>query len=202
MADHYYSSKPSSVHETIRFQEKLRDWEFTFKSDAGVFSKHGVDYGSKVLIQAMEIPSGARVLDVGCGYGPIGLTAARLSPSGQVTLVDVNERALELARENAALNGVENVRILKSDALQEVLEERFDCILTNPPIRAGKETVHRIFEQAYGCLEEGGELWIVIQKKQGSPSAFAKLEELFGEDQVEEVTKDKGYRIFRALKKV
>lgn len=175
----------------------------TFQSDAGVFSKSGVDFGSKLLIDTMEIPEGDRVLDVGCGYGPIGLSAAILSgPSGSVTMVDLNERALELCRENAKLNGVSNVRILKSDALEEVLDERFGSILTNPPIRAGKATVHRIFEQAYGCLQPGGSLWVVIQKKQGSPSAYAKLEELFGEDQVEEVTKDKGYRIFRAMKKV
>lgn len=202
MSEHYYSSKPSSVHQTIRFQETLRGRTLTFQSDAGVFSKHGVDFGSKVLIEAMDIPEGARVLDVGCGYGPIGLTAAQLSKSGTVTMVDVNERALELARENAALNDIRNVRILKSDALEQVLGESFDRILTNPPIRAGKETVHRIFEQAWGCLAPGGELWVVIQKKQGSPSAFAKLELLFGEEQVEEVTKDKGYRIFRAMKKV
>lgn len=202
MSEHYYSSKPSSVHETIRFQETLRGRTLAFHSDAGVFSKHGVDFGSKVLIEAMDIPEGARVLDVGCGYGPIGLTAAWLSKTGTVTMVDVNERALELAKENAVLNAIGNVRILKSDGLEQVLDERFDRILTNPPIRAGKETVHRIFEQACGCLVPGGELWIVIQKKQGAPSAYAKLEELFGEDQVEEVTKDKGYRIYRAMKKV
>lgn len=202
MSDHYYSSKPASVHQPIRFQETLRGRTLTFASDAGVFSKHGVDYGSKVLIEAMDIPEGARVLDVGCGYGPIGLSAAWMSGAGTVTMVDVNERALELARENARLNGIANVRILKSDALEQVSGEVFDRILTNPPIRAGKETVHRIFEQAVACLAPDGELWVVIQKKQGAPSAYAKLELLFGEDHVDEVTKDKGYRIFRAKKKV
>lgn len=198
--DHYYTSKPSSGHEEIRFQAKLRGRTMNFLSDAGVFSKSGVDFGSQLLIEAMEIPEGAHVLDVGCGYGPIGLSAAVLSDSGTVTMVDVNARALELARMNASQNGIANVRILQSDALEQVLDERFDCILTNPPIRAGKEVVHRIFEQAFGCLAEGGHLWVVIQKKQGSPSAFAKLEQLFGEGNVEEVTKDKGYRIFRAKK--
>jgi 16S rRNA (guanine1207-N2)-methyltransferase len=202
MSDHYYSSKPSSVSESISFKETLRGRILTFASDAGVFSKHGVDFGSEVLIEAMDIPEGARVLDVGCGYGPIGLTAAWMSGSGTVTMVDVNERALKLAEENAKANGITNVRILISDALEKVMGETFDRILTNPPIRAGKETVHRIFEQAFACLAPDGELWVVIQKKQGAPSAFAKLESLFGEDQVEEVTKDKGYRIFRAKKKV
>ena len=201
MSEHYYTSKPSVAHQPIRMEETLRGKKLTFSSDAGVFSKHGVDYGSKVLIDAMEIRPDARVLDVGCGYGPIGLSAALLAVNGHVTMVDVNERALELAAENAKRNAISNVTVLKSDALESVLEERFDCILTNPPIRAGKETVHRIFEQAFGCLNDGGDLWLVIQKKQGSPSAYAKLEALFGEENVEEVTKDKGYRIFRATKR-
>lgn len=200
--DHYYTSKPSSGREAIRFQADLRGQKLSFLSDAGVFSKHGIDFGSMLLIEMMDIPTGIKVLDVGCGYGPIGLTAALLNRTGQVTMVDVNDRALELARKNAALNEVGNVRILQSDALEQVLTERFDRILTNPPIRAGKEVVHRIFQQSFECLAEDGELWVVIQKKQGAPSAFAKLQQLFGEEWVEEVSKDKGYRIFRAKKKV
>lgn len=200
--DHYYTSKPTSGRESVRFQAELRGRKWTFLSDAGVFSKHGIDFGSALLIDVMEIPAKGRVLDVGCGYGPIGLTAAALAVGETVTMLDVNTRALELARENAAQNGIGNVRILESDALAAVAGESFDCILTNPPIRAGKEVVHRIFAQAHDALAPGGSLWVVIQKKQGSPSAWAKLEELFGEGQVEEVTKDKGYRIFRATKKV
>lgn len=200
--DHYYTSKPVSSRDTFRFQAELRGRTWAFLSDAGVFSKNGIDFGSTLLIETMEIPPEARVLDVGCGYGPIGLSAAVLAERGQVTMLDVNNRALELAKENAGLNGVSNIRILESDALSAVAGETFDCILTNPPIRAGKEVVHRIFTQAYDALADGGALWVVIQKKQGSPSAWARLVELFGEDQVEEVTKDKGYRIFRAMKKV
>jgi 16S rRNA (guanine1207-N2)-methyltransferase len=200
--EHYYTSKPASSRETIRFQAVLRGRQLSFLSDAGVFSKNGIDFGSTLLIESMNIPVGAKVLDVGCGYGPIGLSAAVLSNPGLVTMVDVNNRALELARENAAANAITNVRIMQSDALEQVLDESFDCILTNPPIRAGKEVVHRIFQQAFDCLNSGGQLWVVIQKKQGAPSAFAKLEQLFGEGQVVETAKDKGYKIFRALKKV
>lgn len=200
--DHYYSQTPQSGRESISFEAVLRGAKLSFLSDSGVFSKKGIDFGSQLLIETMDIPVGAAVLDVGCGYGPIGLSAALLSKPGQVTMVDVNERALELARNNAARNGIGNVRIKQSDALEQVLGERFNRILTNPPIRAGKEVVHRIFAQAYGCLLPEGELWVVIQKKQGAPSAFAKLEELFGDGNVEEATKDKGYRIFRAKKKV
>lgn len=200
--DHYYTPKPVSSRDTFRFQAELRGRAWTFLSDSGVFSKNGIDYGSTLLIETMEIPPDGKVLDVGCGYGPIGLSAAVLAERGDVTMLDVNNRALELAKENAALNAVSNIRVLESDALSAVAGETFDCILTNPPIRAGKEVVHRIFTQAYDALADGGALWVVIQKKQGSPSAWARLVELFGEEQVEEVTKDKGYRIFRAMKKV
>jgi len=193
MSEHYYTSKPTVNHDTQTLKENLRGHELSFVTDAGVFSKGGIDYGSKALIRSMEIPAAGRILDVGCGYGPIGLTAARLAPDSAVTLLDVNERAVELCRENARRNGIGNVEILVSDRLSAVRGRLFDCVLTNPPIRAGKETVHGIFEEAAECLVPGGKLWVVIQKKQGAPSAFAKLEALFAS--VREAAKDKGYRV-------
>lgn len=197
---HYYSNQPETAHEHDRKELKadLRGHSLRFISDAGVFSKSGIDYGSRVLIDAMEFAPDASVLDVGCGYGPIGLTAARLAPQGHVTMIDINSRAVELARENARHNGITNVTILESDLFAAVKDQAFDVVLTNPPIRAGKETVHTIFAEAWNHLRQGGQLWVVIQKKQGAPSAKSKLEALFG--QVEEVTKDKGYRIFKATK--
>ncbi|AET57562.1 hypothetical protein HPL003_03945 [Paenibacillus terrae HPL-003] len=199
MSDHYYSKRPETAHERRNLETMLRGRTYRFASDSGVFSKQGIDYGSRVLIEAMQLPPQASVLDVGCGYGPIGLTAATLVPNGHVTMVDINERAVQLAIENAERNGITNVTIKQSDLFEKVKDDRFDVILTNPPIRAGKETVHTIFELAYEHLNEGGTLWVVIQKKQGAPSASAKIESLFG--RVEEVTKDKGYRILKAEKK-
>lgn len=198
MSEHYYSNSPSVGHDRRVLETELRGHSLRFISDAGVFSRDGVDYGSRVLIEAMELPVGANILDVGCGYGPIGLVAARLNPSGHVTMLDINERAVQLSKENASNNGIKNVTVMQSDRLEAVQGRQFDVILTNPPIRAGKQTVHSIFEQAAVHVKEGGTLWVVIQKKQGAPSARAKLEELFS--QVEEVTKDKGYRIFKASK--
>jgi len=198
VAEHYYSQKPTAGHDLYTIEATLRGRAYSFQSDAGVFSRKGIDFGSRLLIETMELASDARVLDVGCGYGPIGLAAAALAHRGTVTMIDINERAIELAKRNARRNGIANVRILQSDRLSEVLQERFDAVLTNPPIRAGKDVVHGIFEQAAEVLVPGGALWVVIQKKQGAPSAFAKLEELFAS--VEEVRKDKGYRIFKAVK--
>ena len=198
MSNHYYSQKPEAAHQRQVHEAMLRGEKLRFTTDAGVFSKAGVDYGSRVLIDALEIEQNAKVLDVGCGYGPIGLSAAKLAPHGHVTMIDINERAVELAKENAKLNGIVNVTIVQSDLFASVKDERYDVIVTNPPIRAGKATVHQIFEEGARLLNAGGSMWVVIQKKQGAPSAKEKLEQLFAE--VEEVTKDKGYRIFRGIK--
>ncbi|MCH1641062.1 class I SAM-dependent methyltransferase [Paenibacillus timonensis] len=198
MSDHYYTSQPTTAHDRKTWEVLLRGQRYRFVSDAGVFAKEGVDFGSRTLIEAMDIPEDAEVLDVGCGYGPIGLTAAKLANRGHVLMIDVNSRAVELAKENAAANGVSNVTIMESDLFSAVGDRSFDVVLTNPPIRAGKATVHAIFEGACERLRSGGSLWVVIQKKQGAPSAKEKLESLFS--RVEEVTKDKGYRIYRAVK--
>ncbi|AIQ71237.1 class I SAM-dependent methyltransferase [Paenibacillus graminis] len=198
MSQHYYSQQPDARHDRRTIVTVLRGKSLRFTSDAGVFSKGDIDYGSRVLIEAMEIPEGSAVLDVGCGYGPIGISAAYLVPKGHVTMIDINSRAVELARENARNNGTVNVTVMESDVLSAVKGQKFDVIVTNPPIRAGKAVVHQIFEEAYAHLNEGGTLWVVIQKKQGAPSAAAKLESLFGD--VEEVGKDKGYRIIKAQK--
>ncbi|SFB61376.1 16S rRNA (guanine1207-N2)-methyltransferase [Cohnella sp. OV330] len=200
MADHYYSQQPSARSDRKKIEAELRGQKLQFVSDSGVFSRDGVDYGSRVLVEHIELGQQDRVLDVGCGYGPIGLTAARLVPRGHVTMLDVNERAVALSRENAALNGIGNVDIQVSDLYEAVGGRTFDVILSNPPIRAGKAVVHRILEEAVSHLNPGGSLWIVIQTKQGAPSARAKLEACFGEDQVTEAGKDKGYRVYRAIK--
>ncbi|MFC3342012.1 class I SAM-dependent methyltransferase [Paenibacillus abyssi] len=198
MSDHYYTRKPETQHNRQIHEMELRGTRYRFVTDAGVFSKSGIDYGSRVLIDALELPKAARILDVGCGYGPLGIVSAKLVPQGKVTMIDINERAVELARENAALNGVHNVEIIQSDLFEAVQGRKFDVIITNPPIRAGKAVVHQIFEEGAAMLGPGGAMWVVIQKKQGAPSAEAKLESLF--ERVVEVKKDKGYRIFRAEK--
>ena len=201
MSEHYYAQQPVAASRRQSFEITLRGIRLTLTTDAGVFSKQGLDYGSKALIERMDIPPGARILDVGCGYGPIGLMAARLAPGGFADLVDVNERAVELARLNAEASGIRNASVIQSDGLAAVGDKRYDVILTNPPIRAGKAVVHRIFEECAAHLAPGGALWVVIQTKQGAPSARAKLEAIFGEDAVAEIGKDKGYRIFKAINK-
>ena len=199
MADHYYSKKPQTESKPKSWSFPLRGETFRFETDTGVFSKSEVDFGSRVLIDAFVMPTtDGPVLDVGCGYGPIGLSIAKTEAERTVHMVDINERAVQLSRKNAEGNGVQNVRIYESDGLTDVTETDFAAILTNPPIRAGKQTIFRFYEDAYTKLRVGGELWVVIQKKQGAPSTFDRLEEIFG--QVEVVVKEKGYWIIKAEK--
>ncbi|MCL7749097.1 class I SAM-dependent methyltransferase [Halalkalibacter alkaliphilus] len=199
MSNHYYSENPTVGSEERDWTFTLRGQTFNFYSDRGVFSKNEVDFGSKLLIDAFEFPSiEGDLLDVGCGYGPIGLSLAASEKNRLVHMVDVNERALHLSERNAERNAISNVDIYKSNCLDGVSKIDFAVILTNPPIRAGKKVVHTIFEQSYGHLKEQGELWVVIQKKQGAPSAIEKLESHFGEVTV--VEKKKGYFIIKAKK--
>lgn len=199
MADHYFSNSPSSKSDRKKIEFTLKGHRFVFLSDHGVFSKSEVDFGSRVLIESFTAPDvEGDILDVGCGYGPIGLSLAKEYKERMVHMVDVNERALGLAKENAGNNGLNNVCIYQSNVYEQV-EGQYAVILSNPPIRAGKQVVHDILEKAYDHLLPDGELWIVIQKKQGAPSAMKKLEELFSE--VEVVEKKKGYYIIKSKKR-
>jgi 16S rRNA (guanine1207-N2)-methyltransferase len=199
LSEHYYSRTQNVESDPKYWDYTLRNKLFRFKTDNGVFSKSEVDFGSRLLIESFILPEvTGPILDVGCGYGPIGLSIAKSFPERMVHMVDVNERALELAKENALHNGVQNVDIYESDRLLNAKDSNFAAILTNPPIRAGKKVVHDIFEQSYEHLTSQGELWIVIQKKQGAPSAIEKLKVLYAE--VETVEKSKGYFIIKAKK--
>ncbi len=198
MSDHYYSRTQNVESDPKNWDYILRT-RFRFKTDNGVFSKKEVDFGSKLLIETFEMPeTEGDVLDVGCGYGPIGLSVAKHWPERRVHMIDVNLRAIGLAKENSELNSISNVKVYESDRLSAVKDLKFAAILTNPPIRAGKQTVHGIYEESFHSLLPGGELWVVIQKKQGAPSTIEKLSELFTE--VETVVKKKGYYIIKAVR--
>ncbi|MEQ2528948.1 class I SAM-dependent methyltransferase [Robertmurraya yapensis] len=198
MSEHYYSRDQKVESNPTYWDFTLRNHKLKFKTDNGVFSKREVDFGSRLLVESFELPEvEGDLLDVGCGYGPIGLSIAK-DTGRNIHMVDVNERALSLAKENATLNNIVNVSIYESNCLDQVKHKEFAAILTNPPIRAGKKVVHQIFEQSFSYLKDQGELWVVIQKKQGAPSAIEKMTELFGD--VETVEKKKGYFILRAKK--
>ncbi|WP_164670668.1 class I SAM-dependent methyltransferase [Virgibacillus doumboii] len=199
MTEHYFSKKPLSKSSPKKWNYQLRGNKYTFESDYGVFSKNEVDYGSRLLIEQFVEPAIAGdFLDLGCGYGPIGITLADCYNDRTVVMADINERAIELAEQNAKHNNVENTEFVLSDRFSNITNRSFAAILTNPPIRAGKKLVHQMFEDSKGALLDQGQLWVVIQKKQGAPSAKDKLHELFGN--VEVIARNKGYFIFRATK--
>ena len=191
----YYAENPDAAHDIHELRVELLGEKMTFLTDAGVFSKKMVDFGSQLLLKCLEVNQGETVLDVGCGYGPLGLSLAKVY-GVQATMVDINNRALDLARQNAERNKV-SATIFQSNIYEQV-EGHFDHVISNPPIRAGKQVVHEIIEKSKDFLEIGGDLTIVIQKKQGAPSAKSKMEEVFGNCEI--VKKDKGYYILRSVK--
>ncbi|MFM0773322.1 class I SAM-dependent methyltransferase [Streptococcus suis] len=195
MSNMYYEKNPTVAHDIHEIHVNLLDTPMSFMTDAGVFSKKMVDYGSQVLLKTLHFEKGASVLDVGCGYGPLGLTLAKVYDL-DVTMIDVNSRALELAEKNAEKNGI-SATIFQSD-VYEAVEGTFDYVISNPPIRAGKSVVHEVITGAKDHLNTGGSLTIVIQKKQGAPSAKKRMEEVFGNCQI--LKKDKGYYILESVK--
>lgn len=195
MSKMYYAEMPDAAHDIHDLNVSLLGQSFHFYTDAGVFSKKMVDYGSQVLLNALDLERGKNLLDVGCGYGPLGISLAKVQ-GVQSTMIDINSRAIDLAKKNAERNGV--VAHIFQSNIYENVSEKFDYIISNPPIRAGKKVVHEIIEGAFDHLNQGGSLTIVIQKKQGAPSAKAKMEDVFGNSEI--IRKDKGYYILRSEK--
>ncbi|WP_111683477.1 class I SAM-dependent methyltransferase [Streptococcus pneumoniae] len=191
----YYAENPDAAHDIHELRVDLLGEKMTFLTDAGVFSKKMIDFGSQLLLKCLEVNQGETVLDVGCGYGPLGLSLAK-AYGVQATMVDINNRALDLAHRNAEKNNVK-ATIFQSNIYEQV-GGKFDHVISNPPIRAGKQVVHEIIEKSKDFLEIGGDLTIVIQKKQGAPSAKSKMEDVFGNCEI--VKKDKGYYILRSVK--
>ena len=161
------------------------------------FSKSMIDYGSRVLLDNIEITNEKTLLDVGCGYGTFGICLNKVYSHLNVDMVDVNDRALELAKLNAKNNNI-HANIYKS-FIYENVQGSYDVIVTNPPVRAGKEVVTTILQESIEHLNENGSLWVILQKKQGAPSAKKKMEEVFGNCEI--VKRDKGYYLLHSVKR-
>lgn len=197
MADHYYTARPESSHDMREIRTTLRGTEYRFRTDAGVFSKEHIDRGTRLLLDALDLNNIKSALDLGCGYGPVGIVMAKETLKARIAMVDPNERAVELSRANAELNHV-NVEVRQGEGCQPFAGETFDLIATNPPIRAGKRVVFDLVDQAYAALVPGGKFYAVIRTQQGAASLARKIEEVFGE--VREPEKGGGFRVLLGIK--
>ena len=195
MPDYYYTARPESAHEERRFRAVFGGRTLAFETDAGVFSKQHIDPGSELLCKALPEGLRGRVLDMGCGWGAMTVMTLAAHPGVTMTMADVNERALALAVRNVEANGMQAEALL-SDGFERV-EGLFDAVITNPPIRAGKAVIYRMFEGAKAHLVPGGALYLVIRKQQGAPSAFKFLKELYAGAEV--IARDGGYWIIRCV---
>jgi len=193
--EHYFSPEPHAEGGVRSLTLTLRGHDFTFVTEAGVFSRARVDRGTRLMVAEMAIEPTDRVLDLGCGWGVVGLVAARLAPQGRVTLADINARAVELTRANLAANGITNAEVYQSDGYEAVVGQAFDVIALNPPLRAGLAVVHRLIEQGREHLAPGGRFYLVARTQQGALRLAKKMAEVFGD--VQEVAKGGGYRVFR-----
>lgn len=194
MPDHYFSQNPESAHRPCECQFAYRGHGLTFETDAGVFSRDGVDKGTELLLSALPDLAGD-VLDLGCGWGALGISAASAYPGVRVTMADINSRAVELSQKNVRRNSV-SARVLMSDGFSELCGEKFSYILTNPPIRAGKQVIYGMFAKSAEHLLPGGSLYLVIRKQQGAPSALSYLNTIYAKTQV--VSRGGGFWVIRA----
>ncbi len=190
---HYFEYDKNLKSEEKEKQILINNKQFKFITDNGVFSKKGLDFGTRSLLETISNENiDGDVLDFGCGYGPIGIYVKKTT-SSNVTMLDINKRSVELAKKNAILNDVE-VNILESN-MYENIDQKFDYIISNPPIRVGKKILYQILFDAKKYLKEKGQLWIVINKAQGAKSL---VKDLSSEYKVEIKNKNKGFYIICA----
>ena len=196
----YFDNVEELGHQDITLEFSLLGETYHLKSDRGVFSKRGLDDGTRILLETIaNLSLGRKILDLGCGVGPIGLILAHLDPNKFITLADVNIRALELSKKNADILGVSSqVEIVNSDVYLNI-NSIYDTIISNPPIRAGKKVTYKIYDEAGEHLTKDGSLIIVIRVKQGAQSVKEHLLSLF--NKVEVLEKKKGYLVIQASDK-
>ncbi|MDD3187558.1 MAG: methyltransferase [Bacilli bacterium] len=191
--NHYFTN--SNLKSNIQKKEVIiKEKKYIFETDIGVFSKKGLDFGTRTLLENLDLNNiKGDVLDFGCGYGPIGIFVKDNTESN-VDMVDINKRSLHLAEKNAKNSNV-TVNIFESNIYSNITK-KYDFIITNPPIRVGKQILYEILFKAKEYLNKNGELWLVISKDQGAKSLVSDLEK---EYIVNVVAKNKGFYIIRAL---
>ena len=197
MADQYFAREPESESRPVECAFEYRGVKLRFTTDAGGFSRGELDAGTRLLLDALPEEMSGEILDLGCGWGPIGISVKARWPETRVTLADVNLRALARSRENAERNGVQ-AEALESDGFSALEGRTFDAVITNPPIRAGKQVIYRMFADALVHLKPGGSLYLVIRKQQGAESCVKYLKTLYAS--VEKLDRSGGFWVLKAGK--
>ena len=189
---HYFTNDklPSNVKKTECF---VLGQKFLFLTDNGVFSKDGLDFGSRLLLESIPLDEvGGKILDMGCGYGVFGIVLVK-TIDAEIDIVDVNKRALHLSERNIEENHVSGISVFESDCYSNI-SSKYTSIITNPPIRAGKKVVYDIVMNAKDYLEDNGKLFIVIRKEQGAKSLIVDLKKVYD---VDILAKKKGFFIIK-----
>lgn len=196
--EHYYSENPESESNEKEITYEINDKKFKFISDNGVFSKGHVDFATDFMLRTiLKDKINGKVLDMGCGYGVIGITISKLcSEVSKVVMCDINNRAVDLSKRNVENNKVVNAEVMASNGFENV-KDKFDVIITNPPIRAGKAVIYKMYEDAKSHLNDGGKFYLVINKKHGAPSTINYLNEIYSD--VEVLDKKAGFNVIRCI---
>lgn len=190
---HYFTNDEIKSNEKI-YVTKINDIELKFYTDNGVFSKNKLDFGTRTLLENLEIDRfKGKIFDFGCGIGPIGIYLS-LKTKEKIDMIDINKRSISLAIKNSKLNNA-NTNIFESN-IYEKINKKYDFIVSNPPIRVGNEVLYKILFEAKEHLNENGELWIVINKDQGAKTITKKLEQFYD---VTIVEKNKGFYVIKAV---
>ncbi len=191
---HYFENDKNIKSNERLIYANIKNTELKFFVDNGIFSKKGLDFGTRSLLENINIDSTKKkILDFGCGYGPIGIYLAKTT-NFQIDMLDINQRAIMLAQKNADLNKVK-VNIFESNLYANVVD-KYDYIITNPPIRVGKDVLYKILFEAQKYLNRNGELWLVINKNQGAKTVVKDLAKLYN---VKIIDKCKGFYIICAV---
>jgi 16S rRNA (guanine1207-N2)-methyltransferase len=192
--NHYFTAFPKSKAKLGIVRTYLCGRPFEFLTASGVFSKKRVDLGTRVLIESMVLPEKGYVLDIGCGYGAVGIVAASSNPNLRVVMVDVNERAVWLAKQNVQRNNVSNVEVRRGHLYEPIKGLAFNCVLSNPPVSAGIETVKAIIVEAPKHMTNKARFQMVVKSKIGGKRLKMLLEEAFGNTEI--LARKSGYRVF------
>ena len=191
--EHYFSPAPKSHERFGLVRTSLCGKPFEFLTASSVFSKRKVDCGTRLLIESMVVPETGSVLDIGCGYGVVGIAVAKFNPKLRVVMTDVNARAVRLAKKNVALNRVPNAEVHYGFFYEPVEDLKFNCVLSNPPVSAGMETVKAIVAGAPSVMTAGASFRMVIRSKIGAKLLPALFTETFGNCEV--VARESGFRV-------